>query len=47
MFVKNVFAVRSSERVDLFFSTIHLIQRVCNHLTTKRLIEHEVMKLNH
>jgi hypothetical protein len=25
---KNVFAVRSSERVDLFFSTLYLIQRV-------------------
>jgi hypothetical protein len=28
VFEKNVFAVRSSERVDLFFSTVHLVQRV-------------------
>jgi hypothetical protein len=29
VFGKIVFAVRSSERVDLFFSTFYLIQRVC------------------
>jgi hypothetical protein len=28
VFGKIVFAVRSSERVDLFFSTFYLIQRV-------------------
>jgi hypothetical protein len=40
VFVKNVFAVRSSEMVDLFFSTIHLIQRVLS-LVYIQYLHHE------